>query len=201
MTLPTTRLAEETIAADEQATVAEFIVFLQATSTKHHPTGVVPRFNQGRAAGCVDAAFVVLDDLEPDLRVGLFAQPRTYNARIRFAHATSQSDRERDVRGMSIKVLEAASDNLTPGLTDHDFILNSHPIMMVGRTRQFLDLLQAVEYRDGRLRPRLLWVRSLASALSIRFWACFRVSVLSKSSKKQRWTRRNSFASKRSSTR
>jgi CIC family chloride channel protein len=29
------------------------------------------------------------------------------------------------------------------------------------------DLLQAVEYRDGRLRPRLLWMRSLASAISI----------------------------------
>ena len=50
-----------------------------------------------------------------DLRVGLFAQPRTYKARIRFANATSQSDNERDVRGMSIKVSDAASENLTAG--------------------------------------------------------------------------------------
>jgi catalase len=138
-------LAEETIAPDEQPTVVEFIAFLKATSAKHHPTGVVPRFNQGRAAGCVEAEFIVPADLAPDLRVGLFAQPRTYNARIRFANASSQSDRERDVRGMSIKVYAAAAENLTAGQTDHDFILNSHPVMMVGRTRQFLELLQAVD--------------------------------------------------------
>jgi len=138
-------LAEETIVPDEQATIAEFIAFLKATSATHHPTGVVPRFNQGRAAGCVDAEFTVPADLPPDLRVGLFAQPRTYNARIRFANASSTSDRERDVRGMSIKVHGAPAENLTAGESDQDFILNSHPVMMVGRTKQFLELLRAVD--------------------------------------------------------
>ena len=78
-------LAEETIGTDEAAVAAAFVEFLKATSTKHHPTGAVPRFNQGRAAGCVDAEFIVPDGLPQDLRVGLFAHPRTYKARIRFA--------------------------------------------------------------------------------------------------------------------
>ena len=60
---------------DEAALTAEFIAFLKAVSAKRHPTGVMPRFNQGRAAGCVDAEFIVPDGLPPDLRVGLFAQP------------------------------------------------------------------------------------------------------------------------------
>ena len=59
MTIKTPALAEETVGSDESAVAAEFVEFLKATSTKHHPTGTVPRFNQGRAAGCVDAEFVV----------------------------------------------------------------------------------------------------------------------------------------------
>ena len=105
----------------------------------------MPRFNQGRAAACVDAEFVVPPDLDADLRVGLFAGPATYRARIRFANAASQSDTERDVRGMSIDVAGVPGENLTPGETRQDFVLNSHPVMMVGHTRQFLDLLRAVD--------------------------------------------------------
>ena len=149
MTIKTPALAEETIGPDESAVAAEFVEFLKATSTKHHPTGTVPRFNQGRAAGCVDAEFMVPDGLPQDLRVGLFAQPRTYKARIRFANASSQSDKERDVRGMSIKVSSVDGENLTPGVSAHDFILNSHPVMMVGHTKTFLDLLKA---HGGRRR-------------------------------------------------
>lgn len=145
MTADARKLAEETISPDEQATVAEFVSFLKAASLKHHPSGAVPRFNQGRGAGCVDAEFIVPEDLPADLRVGLFAQPRTYRARIRFAHATSQSDREKDVRGMSIKVTDVGGTNLTDGETSQHFVLNSHPVMMVGHTRTFLELLQAVE--------------------------------------------------------
>ena len=149
MTEHTPGLAEETVAPDEAAVTAEFIAFLKTASAKHHPSGVMPRFNQGRAAGCVDAEFTVPDGLPSELRLGLFAQPKTYRARIRFANATSQSDRERDVRGMSIKVSGVSGDNLTSGQANQDFILNSHPVMMVGGTRAFLDLLKAVEAGGG----------------------------------------------------
>ena len=64
------------------------------------------RFNQGRHAGCVDPELTTLDALPAEHRVGLFAQPRTYPARIRFRlRRHHQSDREKDVRGMSIKVM------------------------------------------------------------------------------------------------
>ena len=145
MSIHTPALAEEVVGPDEEAVVSAFVEFLKAASTRHHPTGTMPRFNQGRGAGCVDAQLIVSADLPPELRVGLFAEPRTYPARIRFANASSTSDTERDVRGMSIKVSRAAEQNLTAGVVDHDFILNSHPVMMVGQTRTFLDLLKAVD--------------------------------------------------------
>jgi hypothetical protein len=169
MSMHTPALAEEVVGPDEAAVVTAFVEFLKTTSIKHHPAGPAPRFNQGRAAGCVDAQFIVPADLPTELRVGLFAEPRTYQARIRFANATSKSDTERDVRGMSIKVSHAAEPNLTAGIVDHDFILNSHAVMMVGKTSTFLDLLKAVE--EGGVDEGLFFVthpRAAAVALASR---------------------------------
>jgi hypothetical protein len=141
--------AEETIAADEAAVVAEFIRFLKEASAKRHPTGVVRRFNQGRHTACVEAGFTVPEGLPPDRRVGLFAQPGTYPAWIRFANASSASDEEKDVRGMSIRV-SVAGQNLTPGATSQDFVLNSHPVMVAPDTKSFMELLQAIEAGGAR---------------------------------------------------
>lgn len=165
----TPALAEETIAPGEAAHTADFIAFLKAASTKRHPQGVMRRFNQARHTACVEAEFTVLDTLRNDLRLGLFSRPRTHQARIRFANAASLSDRERDVRGMSIKVLDVDGANLTPGAATQDFILNSHPVMMVGTTKEFLELLQAVE--AGGLRRVLYFLshpRAARAALAAR---------------------------------
>jgi hypothetical protein len=145
MTFTKTRLAEETIDPDEAQVTAEFIAFLKAASLERQPAGPVRRFNQGRAAGCVNAEFTVLDTLAPEHRVGLFANPRTYPAWIRFANASSSSDREKDVRGMSIRLSSVAGENLTPGETRQDFLLNSHPVMVAANTKDFLELLKAME--------------------------------------------------------
>ena len=130
---------EEVLTPEEEAVTARFIEFLKAATLKRHPSGIRRRFNQGRATAYVDAEFTVLADLAPELRVGLFARPATYPATIRFANATTTTDRDKDVRGMSIRLTGVA------GAGVHDFILNSHPVMMVSDTRAFLELLQANE--------------------------------------------------------
>jgi catalase len=138
-------LAEETIAPDEAAVTAQFIEFLKAATAKRHPTGTRQRFNQGRATACVQAEFTVPDGLAAEHRVGLFATPGTYQASIRFANAGSATDKDADIRGMSMRVVGVTGRNLTPGAVSQDFILNSHPVMMVPDTRNFLELLQANE--------------------------------------------------------
>ena len=138
-------LAEETIAADEASVTAQFITFLKTASEKRFRSGPRQRFNQARATACVEAEFTVLGGLPGETRVGLFAAPRTYRAWIRFANAASATDRERDIRGMSIRVLDVEGPNLTPGATTQDFVLNSHPVMVAADTRGFMELLQANE--------------------------------------------------------
>jgi hypothetical protein len=138
-------MTEHTAGPDEAALIAEFIAFLKEASARREPTGTVHRFNQGRHTACVRAEFTVPADLPTDLRVGLFATPGTYPAWIRFANASSQSDREKDVRGMSIQISGVPGRNLTPGSTTQDFVLNSHPVMVVANPRDFLQLLKALE--------------------------------------------------------
>ena len=140
-----TALGEETIAPDEAAVTAAFIAFLKEATVKRHPSGTRRRFNQARHSACLDAEFTVLPALPAEHRVGLFAEPRTYQAAIRFASASSESDRERDIRGMSIRVSPVTGENLTPGAGVQDFILNSHPVMVAADTKEFLELLKANE--------------------------------------------------------
>jgi hypothetical protein len=157
-------LAEETIAPDEAALTAEFIAFLKAATERRYPSGPRRRFNQARATACVDAEFTVLGELPAEIRVGLWATPRTYPAWIRFANAASTSDRERDIRGLSIRVLGVDGPNLTPGATMQDFLLNSHPVMLAPDARGFMELLQANE--SGAFR-RTLYFLSHPKALRI----------------------------------
>ena len=160
----TPRLAQETIAPDEARVTAEFIEFLKAASLKRQPTGPVRRFNQGRAAGCVRAQFTVLDDVPAEHRIGVFAAPRSFEAWIRFANASSQSDREKDVRGMSIRLNGVEGDNLTPGESRQDFVLNSHPVMVAANTKDFLELLKAME--AGGLRQATYFLTHPRSAIT-----------------------------------
>lgn len=145
--MATTINFEETLPADETQLIAEFISFLKEASAQRarRTGGPVQRFNQARAAACVEAEFEVLDGLPRAHRVGLFAMPGRYRATIRFANATSASDRERDTRGMAVSVAGAPGANLTPGQTRQDFVLNSHPVMVAPNAREFLALLRANE--------------------------------------------------------
>jgi hypothetical protein len=136
---------EDTISPDEAALVTEFIEFLKTASLKRYPSGTLRRFNQGRQTALVQAEFTVPDGLPPSHRVGVFAFPRTYPAWIRFANAASESDRERDIRGMSIQIGDVNGENLTSGASTQDFVLNSHPVMLAANTREFLALLRANE--------------------------------------------------------
>ena len=83
---------------------------------------------------------------------------------------------------MSIKLLDVAGDNLTAGQSAQDFVLNSHPVMMVGHTRSFLQLLQAVDAGGataGALLPHPSAGRGVAlssrrhatSHLEISYWS------------------------------
>ncbi len=109
------RVAEETILPNEDAVTDEFVEFLKRASERRHPSGELRRFNQPRHAGCAHAQLIVSDDLAAELKVGVFARPGAYDTRVRFASASPSTDRDRDIRGMSIRVEGVPGSNLTAG--------------------------------------------------------------------------------------
>ena len=64
---------------------------------------------------------------------------------------------------MSIKLADVGGRNLTAGESHQDFILNSHPVMMVGHTKTFLELLKAVE--SGGLAEGLFFISHPQAAM------------------------------------
>lgn len=84
-----------------------------------------------KSHGAVVATFEVPDDVPEDLRIGLFARPRRYQAWIRFSasHAGLQSDTKLDAQGMAIKVMGVPGEKVLPRarwLDTQDFVLVNH---------------------------------------------------------------------------
>ena len=141
--------------------------------------------------GCVKAEFKVEPQLPEELRVGVFKEPRTYPAYIRFSNAstTIQADKRRDVRGIAIKLLGVEGEKLLENEkneTTQDFLLISTPRFINKNVIDFYGTLQAV--RGGPLKIiafffnpfnshlGVLWniVRSFkkhANLLEVRFWS------------------------------
>jgi hypothetical protein len=146
---PTLTIAQEYAEPDEAEVTRELIELTKEASEEARKeaggdgpsAGRMLRFNQPRHAGCLRADFTVPPDLPDELRVGVFAAPRTFPAWIRFASATDAPDTEKDFRGMSIKLMQVPGNKLLgPGDT-HDFVLNSHPVLFVGTPEDFRDFV------------------------------------------------------------
>ena len=146
--------------------------------------GKIMRFNQGKSLGCFDAEFDVSSDLPTELQQGLFAQPGSYQARLRFASASTFDDSEKDLRGMSIKVLGVAGESLSGTDGEQDFLLNSYPALFVDTPETFLKFVQASSQGERMkffinpfdLHLNSLWIifrarENPSSPFDIRYWS------------------------------
>jgi hypothetical protein len=161
---------------DGREQAASFAQYVQRLSTETYPTGVMRRSVQSKNHGAVRAEFVIEDDLAPQLRVGLFAQPGNYSAWIRFANQASppRSDRKRDIRGMSIKVCGVRGVKLhdePPGAETADFLLISTNVFVTANAEDFFRLRRATQPRSIPnifaffFNPRRLQLRTIKNIL------------------------------------
>lgn len=145
---------------------------------------IVPRFNQAKTIACVKAEFHVHDDIPEELKHGIFAQPTTYPAMLRFANATERDDSKKDIRGLSIRLANVEGPVLwgKPGF--QDFLFNSYPALFVATPEDFLAFIRARQ-ENKKLRfflnpfhPHLksLWIilkarKKHLSPLDVRYWS------------------------------
>ena len=106
-------------------------------------SGVIPRFNQPKTVAYLDAEFRVHDDIPTSLKQGVFSQPVTYPAKLRFANATKHDDSKKDIRGLSIRLSNVKGEVCWGETGLQDFILNSYPALFVATPEEFLEFIRA----------------------------------------------------------
>lgn len=101
--------------------------------------------------GCVRATFTVKGDLPPELAQGLFREPASYPAFIRYSNGSgrAQDDQEGDGRGMAVKILGVkGARNLDDPLEEgssQDFVMVNHPVFFVRNAEKYVGFQRALQ--------------------------------------------------------
>jgi Dyp-type peroxidase family len=138
----------ESVPPGEEKFTAKLTALLMDKVVRDYPTGTTRRDAHAKHHGCVHAEFQVERDLRPELRVGIFSEPRVYKAWIRFSNqdGVPQPDIKSDIRGMAIKLLGVAGDKLLEDERDaqtQDFLLISTNRFVTKDVKEFHDLIAA----------------------------------------------------------
>ena len=135
-------IGEEQIPPGEDDLIKHLVALQVGIMTKKDPTR---RGQHSKHHGCVDAEFVVHGDIPDAYRSGLFKEPGTYKAKVRWSNGGDDDDRNVDVHGMAVKVLGVKG---TPALEgsdrdDQDFILIDSEAFFVPDVKMMLELMTA----------------------------------------------------------
>lgn len=180
-------LAQEHPPLDEEAYAEDLARRLKEKIIKDNPTGIMRRDAHPKMHGVVKAEFIVEPDLPEDLRIGVFKQPTTYQAWIRFSNqdGSINPDSKGDIRGMAIKLMGVIGDKLLasePTAQTQDFILISTNVFVTKDSQDFDHLIRAV---TGSILQKLVFFAShprvianllksmlkFANPLQIRYWS------------------------------
>jgi hypothetical protein len=174
----------ESVPSGEAEAIRTIVAGIEARVRSAAAPGIPARRDaHPKAHGTVEAEFRVLSDLPEALRVGLFAEPRSFRAWIRFSSGsgTPQSDRIGDGRGMAVKVVGVAA---SPSGTQ-DFVMIDNPVFFVRNAMDYIDFQAAANpirfffpgWNPFRFRLHELWIataitrRIVSNPLDCRYWS------------------------------
>ena len=115
---------------------------------KAQPTGPAQRGQHPKQHGGVWATFRVASDLPQHMRVGIFAEPRSYTALVRFSNGGSIDDTKPAVHAMAVKVLVP---NAGGSPDQQDFILADHPVFFARDVQHMFEFVEGKAH--GTLDP------------------------------------------------
>ncbi len=146
-------IGREYISGDEDAIISEMIEEMKVQLTQLYQNTKTLRQVHTKMHGCVKAVFTVVPGLSNELKLGIFKEPITYPAWIRFSNASTivQHDRKKDIRGIAIKLMNVPGEKL---LKNHhseqtqDFLLMSHETFFSKNIAQFRYLLKAATTKN-----------------------------------------------------
>jgi hypothetical protein len=104
--------------------------------------GLYRRDAHAKTHACLIANFSVRNGLNDDVRQGVFAQPKSYKAWVRFSSGSEQlrSDWLPDARGMAIKLLGVPGQKLLDGeqhARTQDFLMINNPVFFIPDVEEY----------------------------------------------------------------
>ena len=100
-----------------------------------------------KAHGCVKATFTIPELNNPQLKHGVFSEPKQYQAWIRFSNGFDrpQSDNVKDARGMAIKLMGVSGKKLLKDEQDEmtqDFVMLNNPTFFLPNVKEYTEFIQ-----------------------------------------------------------
>ena len=142
------KIGQEYPNPEEPKVIKAMIAELEAQVDELYANKKMLRQVHTKMHGCVKATFKIEKDLPEDLKVGVFRDPKTYHAWIRFSNASTipKSDKKPDIRGIAIKLMSVPGKKLLPDeLYDNtqDFLLMTHETFFSKDLMEFRKTLKA----------------------------------------------------------
>lgn len=141
---------------EEKTYIADIISSAVTMSTRSHKlTAPAPyrRDVHAKAHGCVKATFSVPELNQPNLRYGVFKEPREYQAWIRYSSGDTmpQPDSVRDARGMAIKLMNIDSPTLLKDKQNagsQDFVMINNDVFFIPTVKEYKTFMQTQAQGD-----------------------------------------------------
>ena len=116
------------------------------------------RGQHAKSNGCLRAEFRIRDDVPEDLKVGVFSRERPFHAWVRFSNGFNSDDRDQDVHGIGIKLMNVEGAKILAGKESadtQDFLLADHPVFFAPDVRSATDFFSMkVEFDKQGVPPQ-----------------------------------------------
>jgi hypothetical protein len=167
---------------DEQKHIDEAVQFaLDNVAKGRQENGKSSRDAHVKAHGCVRGEFDLDPDRPSDLKLGAFAQDKSYPVWVRFSSSSprAQSDKNGDGLGMAIKLMGVPGEKLLDSEKNaqtQDFLLVNHPVFVTSNLPDYLSL-QKNPLWFAATHPKSAWVVSRllgkknADPSEIQYWS------------------------------
>lgn len=141
---------KEVVPDDEAARFESYASFFAEIQKKRAAKRPPERALHAKANLGALATLEILADVPADARLGMFAEPTTYRAIVRYSNgsASHQPDKKPDVRGLAVKVFGVPGKKLIPGMEDattQDFLAIRSASQPVRDADEFIKLVRAAQ--------------------------------------------------------
>jgi hypothetical protein len=186
---PEIELCQEIVTADEAQFAAEITKKMEEFTQREYTGRIAERAGNTKTYGVVRAEFLVLDDIPVAFKKGVFAQPASYPAWIRFSGPGPLSPpdvADAGILSISVKVMGVPGEKLLEDeKRTQDFLGISSPTFTTPNTRENLKLQREIYAQtpvfyflkpfDSHLLDMVmqgLYARMNTSPLEVQYWSC-----------------------------